>query len=58
VLRQLRSLDYKSGYADWQIEDFTTSFVVQISRCGGPVGVSIPKDGSLSVTDGGSGTML
>ena len=35
-----------------------TGFVVQISRCGGPVGVSIPKDGSLSVTDGGSGTIL
>jgi hypothetical protein len=28
-----------------------TGFVVQISRCEGPVGVTIPKDGSLSVTD-------
>jgi glucose/arabinose dehydrogenase len=48
----------KTGKATGEYEDFMTGFVVSDTDVWGrPVGVAVAKDGSLLVTDDGSGTL-
>ena len=51
-------LPFKDGKATGEYEDFMTGFVVSDQQVWGrPVGVAVAKDGSLIVTEDGSGTI-
>jgi glucose/arabinose dehydrogenase len=51
-------LPMKNGHATGEYEDFLTGFVLPDGRVWGrPVGVTVASDGSLFVTDDGSGTI-
>ena len=51
-------LPFKDGKATGEYEDFMTGFVVSDDQVWGrPVGVAVANDGSLIVTDDGSGTI-
>jgi len=48
----------KDGKATGEYEDFLVGFVTKEGNvCGRPAGVAVAKDGSLIVTDDGSGTV-
>jgi glucose/arabinose dehydrogenase len=48
----------KDGHATGEYEDFLTGFVLPDGRVWGrPVGVTVANDGSLFVTDDGSGSI-
>jgi glucose/arabinose dehydrogenase len=49
---------HQTGHATGEYEDFMTGFVVDSGRVWGrPVGVTVAPDGSLLVTDDGSGSI-
>ena len=49
---------FKDGKPTGEYEDFMTGFVVSDKQVWGrPVGVAVAKDGSLIVTEDGSGTI-
>jgi glucose/arabinose dehydrogenase len=49
---------HKTGHASGEYEDFMTGFVIDNERVWGrPVGVTVAPDGSLLVTDDGSGSI-
>jgi glucose/arabinose dehydrogenase len=49
---------FKDGKPTGEYDDFMTGFVVSADRVWGrPVGVTVGKDGSLFVTEDGSGTI-
>lgn len=49
---------HHTGHATGEYEDFITGFVLPDGNVGGrPVGVAVAKDGSLMVSDDGSGSI-